>query len=67
MRESESVMKLSLEVTEERTTWKQEAKLWEKLYMIFKQNVHTNCKMSTITKFEYGGCDSKHDITYRLR
>ena len=38
--------------------------------MIFKQNVHTDwpaCKMSTITKYEYGGCDSKHDIAYILR
>ena len=36
--------------------------------MIFKQNVHTNCKMSTITNLcEYGGCDSKHDIAYILR
>ena len=35
--------------------------------MIFKQNVHTNCKISTITKCEYGGCDSKHDIAYILR
>ena len=35
--------------------------------MIFKQNVHTNCKMSTITKCEYGGCESKHDIAYNLR
>ena len=35
--------------------------------MIFKQNVHTNCKMSTITKCEYGVCDSKHDIAYFLR
>ena len=35
--------------------------------MIFKQNVHTNCMISTITKCEHGGCDPKHDITYFLR
>ena len=62
MRESESVMKPSLEITEERTIWKQEACSWEKLYMIFKQNVHTTCKMNTITKCEHGGCDPKYDI-----
>ena len=35
--------------------------------MIFKQNVHTTCMISTITKCEHGGCNSKHDITYSLR
>ena len=35
--------------------------------MIFKQNVHTAWKVTTIMICEHGKCDSKHDITYFLR